>query len=105
MVELQYKNLTSLEKGRKIIAIKEESRKNGFLTRTDKRFIYLVRDNKNLRESLTAPRFYILKIHDSKNRKERFLFRVKGSFYVVKNQEVHTVYFCHSFRIDLTQSA
>lgn len=103
MLELQYKNLTSVEKGKKIISICEESQKNGFLTRTYKKFIYLVKDTENLRASLVQPRFYILKIHDSKNRKERFIFKVKGSFYVVSNKQIRVVYFCHSFKIDLAE--
>jgi len=103
MRELLYKNLTSLSKGRKIIAISEEAQKNGFLTRTSRRFIYVIKDTPNLRASLTAPRFYILKIHDSKNKKERFIFKAKGNFYVVNNNQVRLVYFCHSFKIDLLQ--
>ena len=103
MVELQYKNLTSVEKGRKIISILEESRKNGFLSRTHKTFIYMVKDTANLRASLAQPRFYILKVHDSKTRKERFFFKVKGSFYVVNHNQVRVVYFCHSFKVDLTE--
>jgi hypothetical protein len=103
MLELQYKNLTSVEKGRKIISICEEAQKNGYLSRTYKKFIYMVKDTENLRNSLMQPRFYILKIHDSKNHKERFIFKVKGSFYVVSNKQVRVVYFCHSFKVDLTQ--
>ena len=103
MRELLYKNLTSAQKGRKIIAISEEAEKNGFLTRTSRRFIYMVKDPVNLRSSLSTPRFYILKIHDSKKKKERFIFKAKGNFYVVNNGQVRLVYFCHSFKIDLFQ--
>ncbi|MDP3143630.1 MAG: hypothetical protein Q8N14_06850 [Candidatus Omnitrophota bacterium] len=103
MRELLYKNLTSLEKGRRILAISEESQKNGFLTRTSRKFIYMIKDTENLRESLTAPVFHIFKIRDSKNRKERFVFKVKGNFFVVNDQKVRLVYFCHSFKIDLSQ--
>lgn len=103
MRELLYKNLTSVEKGRKILAVRDESQKNGFLTRTYKKFIYLIRDTGNLRAALVPPSFYILKIHDSKNYRERFIFKVKGNFYVVNNGQVRVVYFCHSFKIDLLQ--
>lgn len=103
MRELLYKNLTSVEKGRKVLSIIEESQKNGFFTRTSRRFIYMIKESANLRESLVAPTFYILKIHDSKNHKERFLFKVKGNFFVVNNSQVRIVYFCHSFKIDLSE--
>lgn len=104
MRELLYKNLTSLEKGRKILAISEESQKNGFLTRTSRKFIYMIKDAENLRASLAAPTFNILKIRDSKTRKERFIFKIKGNFFVVNDHKVRLVYFCHSFRIDLSEA-
>ncbi|MDP2940200.1 MAG: hypothetical protein Q8O13_08995 [Candidatus Omnitrophota bacterium] len=102
MRELLFKNLTSLEKGRKVICISDLSSKDGYLAHTQRQFIYLVRDAENIREALSNPVFYILKIHDSKQKKEKLFFKVKGNFFVVADNHIRIVYFCHSFKIELS---
>ncbi len=101
MRELLFKNLTSLDKGRKVVSISDSSLRDGYLAHTERHFIYMVKESQNIRRDLTQPLFYILKVHDSKQKREKLFFRVKGSFYVVTDNCLYVVYFCHSFKIEL----
>ncbi len=101
MRELLLKNLTSLEKGRKIISVSELSHRDGYLAHTERHLIYMVKKSQNLRDNLASPRLYILKVHDSKQNIEKLFFKVKGNFYVVTNSCLYIVNFCHSFKIQL----
>lgn len=101
MRELLLKNLTKLEKGRKIISVSEVSKRDGYLAHTERHLIYMVKKTQDLRKGLSQPRLYILKVHDSKQRQEKLFFKVKGNFYVVSQNCLYIVYFCHSFKIQL----
>jgi hypothetical protein len=101
MRELLLKNLTKLEKGRKIISVSEVSNRDGYLAHTERHLIYMVKKAQSMRQSIEQPRLYILKVHDSKQKKEKLFFKVKGNFYVVSQNCLYIVYFCHSFKIQL----
>lgn len=104
MRELLFKNLTSREKRRKVFYVSEVAEKDGFLAHTRRYFIYLIKESQNIREALSSPRFYILKIRNHKEKREKLFFKVKGNFYVVNNNCLYIVYFCHSLEIELSQS-
>lgn len=101
MRELLFKNLTSLQRKRKIISISDSSLRDGYLAHTERHFIYMVKEAKNLRQDLERPDLHILKVHDSKQKMEKLFFKVKGSFFVVTNNCLYIVNFCHSFKIEL----
>lgn len=103
MRELLLKNLTSLNKKRKILSLSEAFNKDGVLTRVNRSFIYLVREVVGAGEIAEKPEFFIYKIHDSKLKQEKFLFKIKGNFYVSCNQKMYLVIYCHSLRIALSE--
>ncbi|HOX54426.1 MAG: hypothetical protein PHI86_05410 [Candidatus Omnitrophica bacterium] len=105
MRELLLKNLTSINKKRKILSLSEAFNKDGVLTRVNRSFIYLVREVTGAGEIAEKPEFFIYKIHDSKLRVEKFLFKIKGNFYVSCNQKMYLVVYCHSLRIALSEEA
>ncbi len=105
MREIQYKNLTSPKNGRRVISVSEINQNKDCCTHVHKAFIYLARKEEKQQESVTQPVFHIFKSFNTKTKVEKFYFRVKGMFYVVKDIAVYTVYFCHSLRIDITHKA
>ncbi len=105
MRELLFKNLTSPERGKKVMSILETSERDGYLSRTRRHFVYMLKESQNIRAELNHPLLYILKVHDSQQKKEKLFFKVKGNFYVVSDSRVYLVYFCHSFRIELSDVA
>ena len=102
MREILYKNLTSPKNGRRVISVHETNENKDCFTHVHKAFIYLVRKEEKQEESVPKPIFQIFKSFNTKTKAEKFSFRVKGIFYVVKDVSVYTVYFCHSLRIDIT---
>lgn len=103
MRELLFKNLTSLEKKRKVLSLSEVSNKDGFLTHVNRRFIYLVKEVSAMSNAVDEPHFFILKDHNSKLNQEKFNFKIKGHFYVSCNQKIYLVNYCHSLHIRLSE--
>jgi hypothetical protein len=103
MRELLLKNLTSLNKKRKILSLSEVSRNNGILTKVNRRFIYLVKEMSQIGNAQEKPEFFIFKNHNSKLRQERFNLRIKGNFYVACNERIYLVSYCHSLKIRVSQ--
>ncbi len=105
MREISYKNLTSPKNGKRIISVNETNENKDCLTHVHKAFIYLVKKEENQEGVVAQPIFHIFKSFNTKTKAEKFSFRVKGMFHVVKGAIVFTVYFCHSLRIDITHKA
>lgn len=103
MRELLLKNLTSLNRRRKILSLSEVFSKDGVLTRVNRSFIYLVREVPQPSHLAEKPEFFIFKIHDSKLRQESFLLKIKGNFYVSCKQKIYLINYCHSLRIALNE--
>ena len=102
MREILYKNETSLKNRRRVIFVSEKSENKNALTRIHKVFIYVVAKEVEAVDEITAPIFSIIKQYNSKTKEEKFSFRVKGTFYIVKENKFLMVHFCHSLRIDIT---
>jgi hypothetical protein len=103
MRELLLKNLTSLEKKRKILCWAEVSRNNGILTKVNRRFIYVVREHPKMDQLSEQPEFFIFKKHDTKLKTEKFILRIKGNFYVTCEDKIYLVTYCHSLKIRLAE--
>lgn len=103
MREIAYKNLTSKKYRRRIISISETAEKKGFLTHTQKRFIYIIKKKSLRGHQETQPQFYVTKVSNSNNETEKILFRIKGVMQAVKDGMPLWVYYCHSLTIDIEQ--
>jgi hypothetical protein len=84
-----------------MISICEHSEDKECTTSIRKSFIYIVRSADHIQESFDKPEIYIRKIFDSKLPEEKFSFRVKGSFYMTRDQYLFKVDFCHLLKIDI----
>lgn len=114
MHDILFKNLTSLNHHRRDIFLSEQFEKDGVMTKTQKHFIYLVRDHTLLESpeelegwvkkySRQGPRLKdlsVLKIHDSKKGEERFEVKIVGNLYVLRDRDIFNVDFIQVFKID-----
>lgn len=105
MRELLLKNLTSINKKRKVLSLSEAFDKDGVSTRVNRSFIYLVKEVPKTEQLAEKPEFFIYKVHDSKLKQEKFLFKIKGNFYVSCKQKIYLIIYCHSLRIALSEHA
>ena len=101
MKEISYRNLTSPKNRRRALSVSEKADNKEYFTHTQRIFIYVVEKEVSEAKNLAQPLFYILKLYDTKTHREKFYFRVKGFFYLVKGEKFLLVHFCHSLKIDI----
>ncbi len=102
MRDLVFKNLTSNQKGRKIMSTSEVIERDGIITKVRRNFVYIVKNAKDAKKENVQPHLYVLKRKDSLTQNEKFLCRIKGSLYTVNNDKLFFVVFSHSLSINLT---
>ena len=100
MRNIVYKKKQSIEHRRKLISIAENSEDKECKTYVRKSFVYIVSKAETAGE-VNAPEIFIKKRFDTKSLVERFSFRVKGSFYLTREQSLFKVDFCHTLRINI----
>ena len=107
MRDLLYKNLTSDDKRRKIIASSEISDKEGVRSVINRHFIWLVKEVKDRDiETKPASSIYVLKEKNTKECKQKYICRIKGSIYAIAGSKIFLIMYMHSLKIhlqDLTQ--
>ena len=105
MREILYKKRESVKKRRKVISISESSDKKDYWTSVRKHFIYFVKREETIGTDLQPPEIHIVKCFNSKTREEKFLFRVKGAFYIAEGsqegQNIFRVDFRHTLNINI----
>lgn len=102
MRDLIYKNLTSGDKKRKIVATSEIIDKQGIRSVIHRHFVCIIKEIEDNCMNGSQPYVYILKKRDSKEQKEEFFCRVKGSVFAVNNGRLFLVLFMHSLKINLS---
>jgi len=105
MRDLLFKNLTSQDKRKRIIASSEVVDDAGVRSIIRRHLICLVKEvnpqRQNERIRKFAPCLYILKQENTKEQKKKFICRIKGSVYAVNNGRLFLILFTHSLRINL----
>lgn len=101
MRDLLFKNLTSADRKRKIISTSEIAEKQGIRSVIRRHFVCMVKEIKDAKVEKPSPYLYVLKVHNTKEHKEKFFCRIKGSVFVVLNHRLFIIMFMHSLRIDL----
>ena len=101
MRDLLFKNLTSNDKKRKILASSEIMDKQGVRSIIHRHFVYIVKEiDKQI--SKPEPYLYVLKERNSREQREKFFCRIKGSIYAVHKGRLFLILFMHSLNISLT---
>lgn len=101
MRDLVFKNLTSGNKKRKVIASSEIVDKQGVRSVIHRHFICIVREIKDKNMQRPSPYLYVLKEHNALEQREKFFCRMKGSVYAVAHGRLFLILFMHSLKISL----
>lgn len=114
MRDILFKNITSLDHHRRDIFLSEVYVNNGIATKTQKHFIYFVRDHVLLDDPKKLKIWFkkygnkgpclrdlsVFKSYDSKIGEEKFEVRIAGTIYVFRNKDIFNVDFTQIFKID-----
>lgn len=101
MRDLLFKNLTSNDRRRKVISSSEITDKEGVRSIIRRHFICMVKEIKSESIDKPAPYLFVLKEHNSKEHKEKFFCKIKGSVCALNHGKLFLIVFMHSLRIDL----
>jgi hypothetical protein len=102
MRNLVFKNLTSQTKKRKIISSLEIADREGMRSVIRRHFIGIIREIKDREISESLPSVYILREHNNKEQKGKFLCRIKGYIYLNTHGSRFIIFFIHSLKITLS---
>ncbi len=101
MRDLLFRNLTSCDKKRRILASSEITDKEGVRSVIHRHFVCMVKEINDKQVSKPAPYLYVLKERNSREQKEKFFCRIKGSLYAVHKGKLFLILFMHSLKISL----
>ncbi|MDP2927291.1 MAG: hypothetical protein Q8N80_00585 [Candidatus Omnitrophota bacterium] len=104
MRDLLYKNLTFPNRGRKIIASSEVADKEGVHSVVRRHFAYIVKPIQSTDVIKPQPYLYVLKERNTKQKRERFFCKIKGSVLAVNQGNFFQILFVHTLSVDLTAS-
>lgn len=114
MRDVVYKNLTSFDHQHRDIFLSEYFVRNGVTTKTEKHFIYAVRDHallnnpaklknwvkKYVQREPRLKNLSVLKSYDSKIGEERFEVKIVGNLYILREHDIYNIDFTQIFKID-----
>jgi len=113
MREILFKNLTSVNRRKKDIVLKEVFEKDGVHARTERRCFYFIKavahldENKDLQgwinshgnaAKVNKRHFHIMKEHNDKMGEDKVICKIGGTFYAIINKSIYTIAFLHSFK-------
>ena len=101
MRDLIFRNLTSGDRKRKVIASSEIMDRQGVHSVIHRHFVCMVREIKDKKMEKPQPYLYVLKEHNALEQKEKFFCRIKGSVYTIANDKLFLILFMHSLKISL----
>jgi len=104
MRDLLYKNMTFPNRGRKIIASSEVADKGGVHSVVRRHFAYIVRPIATGNEIKQKPYLYVLKERNTKQKREHFFCKMKGSILAVNQGKLMQILFIHTLNVELTAS-
>lgn len=102
MRDLLFKNLTSIDKKRKVLASSEIMDKGGVRSIIRRHFVCIIKEIENKDIARPAPYVGVIKERNSREQRERFFCKIKGSIYAVNNGHLFLILFMHSLNINLT---
>lgn len=105
MRDLIFKNLTSSDKKRRVIASYETVDKQGVHSIIQRHFVCIVREINDYQLQKPSPYLYVLKEHNTREQREKFFCKIKGSVCAVSNGRMFLILFMHTLRINLTSTS
>lgn len=106
MRDLLFRNLTSEDKKRRVIASSEVAEREGIRSTVHRHFVCIVREVKDAATvQKPAPYLYVLKESNTRQHLQKFFCRIKGSIFAVSKGKIYLVLYMHSLKISLQESA
>jgi hypothetical protein len=102
MRDLLFKNLTSNDHKRRIIASSEISDRQGVHSVIRRHFICIIKEVKDKNIDKPLPYLSVIKEHNSREQRERFFCKIKGSICAINESKLYLIIFMHTLKIDLT---
>jgi len=102
MRDLLYKNLTSADRSRRVVASSEITEKEGVHSVVRRHFAFMIRQVDNSDVVKPAPYLYVLKERNTREKREHFFCKIKGSLLAVNKGKFFLVVFVHTLSIQLT---
>ncbi|MCK9429988.1 MAG: hypothetical protein M0R17_08280 [Candidatus Omnitrophica bacterium] len=102
MRDLLYKNLTSADRSRRVIASSEITDKEGVHSVVRRHFACMVRQVEKADTEKPAPYLYVLKERNTRQKCEHFFCKIKGSLLAVNKGKLFLIVFVHTLSIRLT---
>ncbi|MFA5092969.1 MAG: hypothetical protein WC543_03400 [Candidatus Omnitrophota bacterium] len=104
MRDLLYKNLTLCDRGRKIITSAEVADKEGVHSIVRRHFTYFIKPIESDSQEKPTPYLYVLKERNTKEKREHFFCKIKGSLVAKSNGKLLNISFIHTLSVELTAS-
>ena len=106
MRDMVFKNLTSVDKRKRVLWASETINEDGILTKIHKYLIYIIKEvPREDAHKTDRPEIFIQKCRDNKEKTEKFHIKIKGGVYCMSKEKCFFVIFCHTLKIDLCQSS
>ncbi len=102
MRDLVFKNLTSFDHHKRVVASSEVADRKGVRSVIRRHMICLVREVAGPDAPRPAPFLSVLKKRDTKSQQEEFFCRVKGSLLVISQGKMQLIIFMHTLKITLS---
>ncbi|MFH1441302.1 MAG: hypothetical protein ABIH18_04610 [Candidatus Omnitrophota bacterium] len=103
MRDLLFKNLTSSDKKRRVIASSEIVDSKGVRSVIQRHFICILKELNEEVEKEATPYIYVLKRRDNRLKSERFFCKIKGSLHMVNKGSHYLITYMHCLKIDLAE--
>ncbi|MDD5281707.1 MAG: hypothetical protein PHC37_03020 [Candidatus Omnitrophica bacterium] len=102
MRDLLYKNLTSADRSRRVIASSEITDKEGVHSVVRRHFACMIKQVEKADAVKPSPYLYVLKDRNTKEKREHFFCKIKGSLLAVNKGKFFLIVFVHTLSIQLT---
>lgn len=116
MRELIFKNLTTPTSRKRDVSVEEIVERNGLVSSTTKRSIYFIRgshhitsqdelkhwiDRRRKDANFNKKFFHILREYSDKDKKDKLICKMRGSFYVISGESAYNIVFVHAIKIKI----
>ena len=101
MRDLLFRNLTSVDHKKKVLACAEIIDNAGVRTTIRRHFIYMIKEIAEKPSQVDQPYLKVVKIRNSRRRIERFFCKMKGSIIASYNKKLFLIKFMHTLNINL----
>lgn len=104
MRDLLFKNFTSSDRKKRVIASSEITDREGVRSVIHRHFVCMAKEIEAGKPQLERPLPYlfVLKERNTKEHKEKFFCRIKGSIYALSKGRMFLILFTHSLKINLS---